>query len=295
MVAMTPNHQFQWIGSVIALLAWSGAAHAEYKPDLNPEDFPKEVVREGQDALRVLPTMGRDAIIAERMGMLFMDSWDGGYWTEGPGWGSPKGGCKFIDRTGKPRDFRSAREQAYGKGKAAQRNWEFTGLAKKNMQQVVDDVIFIGISKDVTRVVQQTAKFHLSGMPTKLRDACLAYWGDMLYTSEGDSGYTGEVKSEGHIWGAHNVRQGVSWKVARGDAMFIDSKGKELSFSEVNSQLDTKKSGYAKMIVRWCANLVGAEDILAMFPKEVKAMRAAYAKKMKEVAPPSAENAEDRP
>lgn len=295
MVAMLMNHKNQWIGSVIALLAWSGAAHAEYKPAINSEDFPKEVVREGQDALKSLPFMVRDTLIAEHLGMLFTDSWDAGYWTEGPGWGQPRYGCRFVDRTGKMQLFFHTRDQAYGKGKMAERNRKSVEIAKTNMKQVADDVILMGISKDVTRVVLQTAKFHLRGMPSKLRDAELAYWGDMLYTSEGESGYTGETKSEGHIWGAHNVKQGMSWKEERADALFTDSKGRELSFREVRSQLRTKKSDYASKIVRWCANLVGAKDILAMFPKEVKAMRAAYEKKVKTSPEQAAEETEDQP
>lgn len=284
---MTTNKLLlQGIGCMIACMSLCGEVHAEYAPSVKIEDYPRDTVREGQAALRAMPSLLRDAYIAERLGLVFESGRPAYEWDET---GSNvkfrpiKVGGKYVSGSGKLCPFFATRDKAYGSGKIRENNealWAKTGNA---IGKVGDEVILMGVSRDVTRLVQQTAKHHLKSIPQKRRDAFLAYLGDMLYMSDGASGLTGEIKYDRSIWPTQQLKQRQETKVTVPGAHFIDSKGNELSYDEVRKNLDNGPINFAVWMSNWCWNLVGTKDILAMFPREVKKMRAAYEKKIQEL------------
>lgn len=290
---MTTNKLLiQGIGCMIVCMSLCGKVHAEYAPPLKIEDYPREAVREGQTALHSLTPLLRDAYIAERLGLVFESARPAYEWNEKGSdvkYRPVKGGGKFVSGSGKLLPFYSTVDKEYGSGKNKEKNMDFWKKTGEAIGKVGDEVILMGASRQVTRLVQQTAKYHLKSIPQKRRDAFLAYLGDMLYMSDGASGFTGEIKYDRSIWPTQELKQKQEWKVTVPGAHFIDSKGNELSFDEVCSDLNNSPINFAVWMSTWCSNLVGAKDILAMFPREVKKMKAAYEKKIQELRGGSAE------
>ena len=290
---MTTNKLLiQGIGCMIACMSLCGKVHAEYAPPVKKEDYPRETVREGQAALRSRPALLRDAFMAERLGLVFESGGPAYEWEE-PGsavkYRPVKSGGKYVSGSGKLCPFFSTRDKELGIGKNREKNNAFWVKTGEAIGKVGDEVILMGASREVTRLVQQTAKFHLKSIPQKRREAFLAYLGDMLYMSDGASGFTGKIKYDRSIWPTQPLKQKQEWKETVPGAHFIDSKGNELSYDEVCSDLNNKPINFAVWISHWCSNLVGAKDILAMFPREVKQMKAAYEKKIQELHGNSAE------
>lgn len=280
------NLIYQWVGSIAALLCVCAELRAEYEPPVNVEDYPRESVRAGQMALRAMSQLLRDAYIAESLGLIFLESGAPAYEKEVKGsyvkYHPVLSGGKMVISSGKAVSFYKERDKAMGKGKIRVANEKNCSDVGKAIGEVGDEVIFSGVKRDVTRVVQQYARYNLKLLPRKRREAFLANWGELLYLRNGESAY-GATKYDRSIWPTRELKQKQEWKEVNPEAMFIDTTGEELSYEAVIKEFDSSKYRYACWISQWCINLVGANDILGLFPKEMKALSAAYEKKMQEL------------
>ena len=96
----------------------------------------------------------------------------------------------------------------------------------------------------------------------------------MLYKADGttlpESGYNAKVRIGSGFDVDYNGNPSDGYS-------FMDPTGKECSLQEAFAA-DAKKKRW-RDTVRRCENLVGARDILALFPEEVKAMRKHYKQK----------------
>lgn len=273
---------------IIVLLMCSGvAAHAEYAPEVHVDEYPKDEVQKGVKALRALSSLWRDSYIAEAMGLLFMQN-DTAYESEikthsdGYRYYRVKEGALFVSGAGQVYDIRkdifngSAIRESAKKKKQSVENWKTARLA---MQMVGDETILSFFTRDVARIVQQTAKYHLKLMPAKLREEMLAELANLCYMPDGSSARSGKLS-----WprcGTINFHQKVeSWELKSG-ASFMDSQGKEQEVEAVRKRFTWSVPN--EELVRWCVSLVGEKDILDLFSKDVKSMRAAYEQKMKQL------------
>lgn len=273
---------------VIVLLMCTGVvARAEYAPEVHVDDYPKDEVQKGVKALRAMPSLWRDSYIAEVMGLLFLPNntaYDPEIKTHMDGYRYcwVKEGALFVSGTGRVYDIRkdvfkgSATRESAKMIKLNSENWKTARLA---MQMVGDETILSFFTREVARIVQQTAKYHLKSMPTKLREEMLAELANLCYMPDGSSARSAKLS-----WtrcGTINFHQKVeSWELKSG-ARFMDSQGKEQEVEAVRKRF--ARSAPNEELVRWCASLVGEKDILDLFSKEVKAMRAAYEQKMQQL------------
>ena len=266
---------------------------AEYAPPVKPEDFPRDIVLEGQNALKSLPITAREAFIAKRLGLLFLETGSYGYHSDekiitsgNKRYYKQSPLARFVSGTGKlysyEKDGVDGPNSAMGKGRFREKNWVFWDKASEAMTQVGDEVILAGASRDVTRVVRQTAKYWLNAMPRKGREAMLAYLGGMLY-KKGGSAYTSQTLTNQKKF-TIDFKQKYVQKLVSPGAKFVDSKGEELSYDDVLSQYNNMKIfGFGRIMVIWCSCLVGADDILSLYAADAKKLRANYKKKMQEL------------
>ena len=263
--------------ALLTLLACT--VKAAYAPDVNIEDYPKEEIKKGVLALKALPITGKECCIAEKMGLVFSPSSGSAYEhdllsneVEHTKYYKVKQDAQYIGTNGKLYSFSKEMHGAWNKKTLGKNNKDSWIEAKQAIGATGEDAIFAAFAKDVTKLAQQTAKYHLKSLPTKLRDAWLAQYGGMLYMPDGSDAYDGEDSYRRH--GTVSVKQQVVVRKFKPEALFMDSKGEELNAQEVKDNLSkTDKVRSAIGHITWCASLVGAEDILSLFPKEVKAMR----------------------
>lgn len=263
--------------TLITLLAC--IVKAEYAPDVNVADYPKEEIKKGVLALKALPITGKECCIAEKMGLVFSPSGGSGYTgseqtntVEHTKYYEVKGDTLYIGSNGKVYNFSKEMHAAWDKKTLGKNNKDAWIEAKQAIGATGEDAIFAAFAKDVTKLAQQTAKYHLKNLPTKVRDAWLAQYGGMLYMPDGSDAYNGERTYR--RYGTVSVKQVVVVREHKSDALFTDSKGEQMNADEVWSNLaKTDKIRGTLEHITWCASLVGADEILLLFPKEVKAMR----------------------
>lgn len=291
---MKMNHLLHQGLSCIATLVYAGMmAHAEYAPNVHVEDYPKDEVQKGVRALRALTSLGRDSFIAEVLGLMFTKDgtaydWEAKSHPDGYRYYWAKDGALFVAGTGRVYDRRkdvfegNATKESAKMKKASQENWK---IARQVMHEVGEETILSFFSRDVTRIVQQTAKYHLKKLPTKLREEILAELAGLCYMPDGSS-----ARGEKLAWTRHgtlNLTQKVeTWELKSG-ACFMDSQGKEQKIDEVRKRYSRNATN--EELIRWCANLLGEKDILSMFAKDVKTLRSAYEQKMQQLGVKTAE------
>lgn len=267
------------IHSLACLLFITCTMRAEYKPNINLDDYSKDDIKQGITAIKALPVMGRECCIAEKMGLLFSPSGESGYTGEMKTMASEhtkyyevKKDALFIGTNGKVYNFYDEMHAAWNKKSLGKDNKDVWREAKQGIGTTGEDAIFSTVAKEVTKLAQQTAKYHLKKLPIKVRDAWLAQYGGMLYMTDGTDAYNGERTYR--RYGTISVKQPVVTREHKRDALFTTSKGEELNVNEVWDTLaKTAKVRGTLEHITWCASLVGVEDILLLFPKEVKAMR----------------------
>ena len=263
-------------------------AHAEYAPKVESGLYPKKEVAKGVRALRNLPTMIRQAVLTDKLGLLYLP--DGEYAHETTERKSRNGeefffdvkaGARFIGSDGKEYDFSLSGYQAAAKngfdmvaknGKPTLfGNWV---ISREVISTTDGDPVFISFANDITKLVRQLAKYRLKSMPAKLRMLCLADCANLLVLPGAHSAYTGElVKSP-----RDGSRRQLEWPQRAAGAVFYDAAGEEQSVDQIYAQCCSKASEKRALEdVQWCAQLIGREDILSLYDKEVKALQKAHA------------------
>lgn len=233
-------------GLCLALAAgcFCGAAHAAFP--LPVEAGSAEVMRSGVEALRALPRQAREACIAEKLGLLFL---------------LPDGEKKalaeraYVGGDAAIHRYESEVAELCGRAAEPRRERALWEQAQQAIEALGARAVLAHFGGEVTRLVQQTAAYHLRSVPEGLRDACLAQWAGLLYTPEGDPLPPSLASSPG-----------------RG-LLFIDSHADVLAVDELWRRWgsDDKYRPAMETAAR-CAELVGAEDLLELFPVEVNAM-----------------------
>ena len=272
---------FPYRACTAALLVWvCGALHAAYEPNVNPSDYPKDEVRKGLQAMKSLPKIAREAIIAEKLALLFLTSGEGAYGDEhlagehGTKWFDVKSQAKFMSSSGKLTDYHQVLNEVRKKKLQGTEGWDVWVHAKQGICAVGEEVIFSSYVADVTKMVQQTAKRHLNSVPQILRDAWLAEWGGLLFMPDGSSAYDSPKPTK--KYGTFSAKKEFAMVCRKPGAQFIDSKGEQKDADAVwKEHVKNVRNEKILFSACWCAGLIGAEDILSLFPKEVKAMKAA--------------------
>ena len=250
---------------------------AEYKSPVDPKDHLTEEITKGVSALRVLSPAARECLITEAMGLLFSPSHNSAYQTtlkkkDGEMYHPVYDDAQFISSKGKVCNFYKTLREIINKktpGKSIEQAWKQT---KQAMASTSAEALFVPFEKEVTKMALATAKYYLKSFPPKLRDAWLALYGDMAYTPDGnDAPFTEESWKR---FGTVNFEQMYTERKAQKNALYTDSSGDEYNLNEVWEK-HTKQPDVAKKLrlLTWSSNLIGVNDILELYPKEVKAMK----------------------
>ena len=240
--------------AVIAVGLCSAPATAAYKPENVPtlKGDSKKQLSQALSALKALPRFTREAILADMLGLTFTANGNSAKSSNG----EQSGASLFIGSDAKRHEYwADARKVSSGKWSEA---WE---LVSRNSREAV----LAPYAKDITRLVLRNAKHHLNNMPEPLRDAWLAYTADLLYLPGGQSAYTGEE--------FYTIDNGTKLTVKSYDARatFMDTTGQQGNVKELVTQYN--KLWFRRWLILCnCVQLVGKDDILALFPKELEAL-----------------------
>ena len=259
------------IFSALVLASLMLSARAEYKP-VDVSDIKGEQRKELMEAVRgvnKMPMLARDCYVCEQLGLCFhADGSEGGCLYQGYPATTNHLGAKFVSKAGRLSAWQDAVNSAGGQ-------W---GKSWDEAHKFKSGAVLSFFKKDINRIVCNTAKYMLKEMPDVTKQAMLASIGRMLYKEDGTtlpaSGYSARVR----IGSGFDVNYNGN---ASDGYFFLDSTGKERSLKDAFAA-DSKKKSW-RDTVRRCENLVGAWDILALFPDEVKAMRKYYNRKLARV------------
>ena len=212
-----------------------------------------------------MPAPAKACYICEQLGLCFsMDGSETGSFPGGYPGTTNHAKAKFVSKAG--------RLTAWGDAVTPTRKqWD---KSYHEAHQFKPGAVLSFLKKDVDSVVRNTAKYLLKEMPDITRYAMLASIGRMLYKADGttlpESGYNAKVRIGSGFDVDYNGNPSDGYS-------FMDPTGRECSLEEAFAA-DAKKKRW-RDTVRRCENLVGARDILAFFPEEVKAMRKHYKQK----------------
>ena len=268
---------------LVAAGGMTSPVQAAFSSDAKVEEYPKEEVKKGVQALRTMPSTLRQACFAEKLGLLFMATQASAYKDElssnseeGCSFYGVRDNAQFVTSNGKVMNFLKELQDSFNKKNTGKSNREMWTRAKRAIGAVGEEVVFAAFAADITKIAQQTAKTQLKSLPSKLRDAWLAHWGNFLFMEDGSNPYSGETRSRRH--GTVGFQRELVTKNRRFGAKYIDSQGNKQDAAEVwQAFTKTPRNAWAYDTASWCVCVVGAEDILAMFPKETKAMAQYYA------------------
>lgn len=241
----------------------------------------KEHTRQVSSCLRKMPRAQRDAVLAEKRGLLFMENGSSAY-------SSKKGsevvevtqrgkvvekvrvpfyyvqqGAKFIGGDGKLYDFYAAR-----RGNTAQKQdvWK---LAKLHIYRAGNEAAFASFADELQELEVQRGIYFLRQMPPVLRQALFAEVLGLLYLEGGQNAYTGKTKYS-TISGER-----VPYPEYRSGAKYRDALGNEQSIAQVRAEENERGKAWRTWWpgVKLNMHRAGQKRILAPFKAEIKAMR----------------------
>lgn len=254
----------RWGGGMCAWTAYmlvAGAVlipcvlQAAYKPvdisDITGEQ--KKALVEVWAKLRRMPARTRECFISEQLGLLFRHESD--LRTSS---GMIIYSSHYVGRNGKVVECSDARN-------AASESWSDCSRKAREFRK---GAVLVPFKKEVHTVVLNTARYLLKSVSSEQRYCLLATMGGMLFDAQG------EFKKERVETGEGDDGTRVTCiDVEHKDYRFLDPEGGEHDVQR--DYVDARYNYQLRMIWR-CENLVGARDILALFPEDVKAMRAQY-------------------
>ena len=260
-------------------------AEAAYKPKITSKmggQFTKDL-KKVVATLKAMPKTVRWAFYAEKLGLCFMPP-NGAIGNDSNGW--MKDGSHFIGVDGMEYDTKSECD-------ARPKNPDTWHPCATSLDRLGREVVFSKLSSEVTAFVLANAKYHLDKRAEELpemRDLYLAYLAKLCYLPDGKSPY-GKIETK---IGPH--KQPIQYYELGGTGCkFVDTEGNEHNYRDVFKKYsDLHLDGDRWIILNNCVHHVGAKDILALYPEEVKKLRANYKKKMQELGVDTTEAKEDK-
>ena len=244
-------------------------------------DFEKADLKKALKAYQTLPPRVKAALVSSRMGLCFMLNGTGAYYAneqysddELLQYYAVKNRALFVDFEGRPYvfyDIIRERDSKNENGGEAKQKW----ISIMQTIGATSDADFFGrLSEDVTKLAQEAVKHHLKNLSQTKRAAWLAYHGRLLFREDGKSIFTGRVWHK-QIPGTH--REQIARQLS-GDTQFIDPTGKKHVYNEWRNQIENAAmDNSAWEYATNCATLLKPEEIAALFPEEMEAMRRHYA------------------
>lgn len=173
---------------------------------------------------------------------------------------------------------------SFGNVKATKKEHSITEIVEVCIRVHGTDLIFERHADEITKLCRNTFKLAIEKLPVTARHAWLAEAAGLMYRDDGKSPYS-TVHREGDLYyGGSNYSRAsrtegderpigeYTCQKASPDAKFLDPDGKE--YTKKAAWIKVRNGGAdASDLLYWCAELVGVDDVLALYPEEVKAMR----------------------
>lgn len=239
----------------------------------------KKLLSQAVSALKSLPKQAREAFIVEELGLSYLPNGQKGvsYNSYLKAYVTPRGAL-YMDATGKERDWKSSYSQV------PLSKWS---PAKRLIKQVGQEEVFSSLSGDITRLLHGTVKGILKSMPPDLRDAWLCKEGGLLYNRNGKAALLPECSGKS----ATNIK--FAFRGASDDMLFVNSAGNELSYGDARARNQWSVWEYRILVINMCVDLVGRDEILSDYEKQLNRLRQARREKDTDNSAPSA--ADDAP
>ena len=267
---------------VAGALCCAPHVQAEFCPNIAPETAARAEVQQGVEALQKMPRRMREAIIAEKMALLFFPSGMKAYGPEktsaeegGAKYFQVLPGAKFVASDGKVYDFMEEQAAALAQYR------DLWVQAKTAIGAVGEDAVFSAFEDEVKLLALLAARRHLRAVPTQLRDIWLAEQTGLLYMPTGKTAY----------YKPRQVWQQATLSSARKYAMTECKAGALFALPQTAKTVDvdverakyTSATNRNRMILNmaaWCASVAGLDRTLAAFANEMSALKAARTKAM---------------
>lgn len=261
----------------VLMLTLSGLPlHALYAPEVILPEEKMADMRKGTSALKSLPRDLREAYIAEKLGLCFLPTGGSAYQskaTDGTLEGIPAHyyyaytAAVFVGSDGKVYGLRDTQKKKNGRPK----DEEAVKRALKAIYGGNAEAVFSGLAEEITQMCVKTAKNRLDAMPQAMRDCYLAELDDLFYLPGGKNANT-KKKGTTHVNGTDVI---IEFDQIESGAKFVDSNGEEQDRGDVVDHQRKSRELYSSawMLAHLCATLAGKDEILQIYPREVKAMR----------------------
>ena len=234
-------------------------AEAAYRPETKVvlKGKAKTMLREALAAFNALPDIGRQAIIANRLELYFSEEGDSRYnsWDH-----CPNSGAKFVCADGSLRDWRQVKDSI------PPVQWND---ADRKVYDLGANAVFPSVSREVTPLIYETAKFIVRSMPHELRDSWLAEEAGLLYTASGAKAYAKGTTSTTTDSG----KEVKSRKLASlYDLRFIDAEGQEQQYAKVLAD-HSQQYERRRKVLYLCIQYTSRKEILDLFSDELSTLR----------------------
>lgn len=257
-------------------LAMAAPLHAAYAPELTDSTATQKAeAKKGINALKGMNKAMREACIAERLGLIFTPSGRPAYSaaltnTTGEDMGSTyhniNSEASYVGSDGKLHNYNEAiGKHTKKKGTPA----PLIKLRKAYETAGGEEIIFAAYAKETTDICLQTAKYSLAQLPDELRDAVLAELAGLIF--QADENAPDKDTTQVSIAGTTHT---MEVRAADDKARYIDSKGTRQKYASILRKAQSNQVQWrARILTLWCAQLIGAEEVLALYPTELETMK----------------------
>lgn len=252
------------------------------RTEKDPESKQSMEVDRAIEEMKSFSSLLRAAIMAEKMGLLFIPDGRDAYAStitndedDHTRYYSVNSDAHFIGEDGKMHLFEDVIKNEVRDRKGMTEKWR---RVKQAIYNHGEEAIFAPFEEEFKKIVLSSAKYFLDSMMEIMREAWLVYVAEFVYEPNGGSPYEEDAP---HKWtqpGTINLSKQNEWRNISHKARYISSQGREILV--LWSKNEHKK--LADM-ANWCRCLLGTEEILNLYPDEVKKLRENYEKRMKEL------------
>ena len=250
--------------TIALLTVFTDCVYAAYKPvDVSDiKGVKRKELMETVKKVRQLPPITRECFLAEQLGLMFCkDGSQSMFIYQGaPGTCHYQGKAFFAGRGQRPMNYSEVDKS------------KFWGEIYEEVKFFKKDAALGFFRKDVETVVRNTAKYLLKNMPDEHRWALLATFDKKIYHQDGSDAWKGYRTEATMDCGIKYI-----WHGDTDRALYTGPDGKERKIKDIYED-PVQRVRYTRwrQIVERCENLIGAKDILALFPEEVEAIREQY-------------------
>ena len=272
---------------LILFLSATCTSWAKYNPEVNvPEDQMADI-KTSVSVIKRLPKLAREALITCKLGLLFVPDGSAAYEDEetfyektNSKYFRSRGGARFIASDGKMYGYIDVWQSKANSKPKLRETWD---KASQVIFNYGEDNIFSAFKDEVTKLVLLTVKNRYMSMPKELRYLYIAEIAGYVYTPDGKNGVERwhEKHKSAVFRGTH--RSAVYNMMYKSDVLLVYPDGREVDYRKMMSSKGKHLGAWDVCML--CENLVGAKDILALFPKDRDAMKEAYEKRTGMSAP----------